>query len=36
MLLRNQVGKLKKIFDVETLVEKNFSENFPEENPTCA
>ena len=32
MLLRNQVRKLKKTFDVETLAEKNFSENSPEEN----
>ena len=27
---------MKKTFDVETLAEENFSENSPEENPTCA
>ena len=33
---RKQVEKLKKTFDVETLVKENFFENYPRENPTCA
>ena len=36
ILLRKQVEKMKKTFDVKTLAEENFSENSPEENPTCA
>ena len=36
ILVRKQVEKLKKTFDVETLAEENFSENSPEENLTCA
>ena len=36
ILVRKQVEKIKKTFDVETLAEENFSENSPEENPTCA
>ena len=36
ILVRKQVEKRKKTFDVETLAEENFSENSPEENPTCA
>ena len=36
ILVRKQVEKMKKTFDVETLAEENFSENSPEENPTCA
>ena len=36
ILVRMQVEKMKKTFDVETLAEDNFSENYPEENPTCA
>ena len=36
ILVRKQVEKIKKTFDVETLAEVNFSENSPEENPTCA
>ena len=35
-LVRKQVEKMKKTFDVETLAGENFSENCPEENPTCA
>ena len=34
--VRKQVEKLKKIFDVETFAEQNFSENCPNETPTCA
>ena len=36
ILVKKQVEKMKKSFDVETLAEKNFSKNYPEENPTCA
>ena len=36
ILGRKHVEKMKKNFDVETLAEENFSENSPEENPTCA
>ena len=36
ILVRTQVEKMKKTFDVETLAEDNFSENSPEENPMCA
>ena len=36
ILVRKQVEKMKKTFDVETLAEENFSENSPEENLTCA
>ena len=36
ILVRKQVEKMKKTFDVEILAEENFSENSPEENPTCA
>ena len=36
ILVRKQVEKMKKTFDVETLAEENFSENTPEENLTCA
>ena len=36
ILVRKQVEKLKKTFDVEALAEENFSENSPEENLTCA
>ena len=36
ILVRKQVEKLKKIFDVETFAEENFSENSPDEIPTCA
>ena len=36
LLVRTQDEKMKKTFDVETLAEDNFSENSPEENPTCA
>ena len=35
ILVRKQVEKMNKTFDVETLAEENFSENSPEENPTC-
>ena len=35
-LVRKQVEKVKKTFDVETFAEENFSENSPDENPTCA
>ena len=35
-LVRKQVEKMKKKFDVEALAEENFSENSPDENPTCA
>ena len=34
--VRKQVEKLKKIFDVETFVEQNFSENSPDKTTTCA
>ena len=34
--VRKQVEKLKKTFDVETFAEQNFSENSPNETPTCA
>ena len=34
--VRKQVEKLKKIFDVETFAEQNFSENSPNETSTCA
>ena len=36
ILVRKQVEKMKKMFDVETLDEENISENSPEEDPTCA
>ena len=36
ILLRKEVEKMKKTFDVETLAEESFSGNSPEENPTCA
>ena len=36
ILVRKQVEKMKKTFDVETLEEENISENSPEEDPTCA
>ena len=36
ILIRKRVQKMKETFDEETLVEENFSENFPGENPTCA
>ena len=36
ILVRKQVEKIKKSFDVETWAKENFSENSPEENPTCA
>ena len=36
ILVRKQVEKMKKSFDVETWAKENFSENSPEENPTCA
>ena len=35
-LVRKQVENMKKTFDVETLAGENFSENCPEEKPTCA
>ena len=35
ILVRKQVEKMNKTFDVETSAEENFSENSPEENPTC-
>ena len=35
-LVRKQVEKMKKKFDVEALAKENFSENSPDENPTCA
>ena len=34
ILLRKQVEKMKKTFDVDTLADKIFPENSPEENPT--
>ena len=36
ILVRKQVEKMRKTFDVKTLAEENFSESSPEENPTCA
>ena len=36
ILVRKQVEKMKKTFDVETFAEENFSENSPDENPTSA
>ena len=33
---RQQVEKMKKTFDVETLAKDNFFENYPKENPMCA
>ena len=36
ILVRKQVKKMKKTFDIETLAEENCSENSSEENPTCA
>ena len=36
ILVRKQVGKMKKTFDVETLVKENFFGSSPEENPMCA
>ena len=36
ILVRKQVEKMKKTFDVETLAEESFSENSPKENLTCA
>ena len=36
ILVRKQVEKMKKTFDVETLAKENFSEYSPEEKPTCA
>ena len=36
VLVRKQVEKMKKAFDVETLAEENFSENSHEENSTYA
>ena len=36
ILVRKQVEKMKKMFDVETLAKENFSENSPKENCTCA
>ena len=36
ILVRKQVEKLKEIFDVEIFAEENFSENSPDETPTCA
>ena len=36
ILVRKQVEKMKKTFDIKTLAEENFSENSPEEDPTCA
>ena len=36
ILVRKEVEKMKKTFDVETLAEESFSGNSPEENPTCA
>ena len=35
ILVRKQVGKMKKTFDVETLAKENFSEN-SKENPSSA
>ena len=35
ILVRKQVEKMNKTFDVETLAEENFPENSPEENLTC-
>ena len=34
ILLRKQVEKMNKTFDVDTLAGKIFPENSPEENPT--
>ena len=34
ILLRKQVEKMKKTFDVDTLADEIFLENSPEENPT--
>ena len=36
ILVRKLVGKMKKTFDVETLVKENFSGSSPEENPMFA
>ena len=36
ILVRKQVEKMKKTFDLETLAEENFSESSPEGNPACA
>ena len=36
IIVRKQVEKMKKTFDVETLAEEKCSENSPEENPRCA
>ena len=36
IIVRKQVEKMKRTFDVETLAEENCSENSPEENPRCA
>ena len=36
ILVRKQVEKMRKTFDVKTLAKENFSESSPEENPTCA
>ena len=36
ILVRKQVGKMKKTFDVETLAKENFSENSAKENPSSA
>ena len=35
ILVRKEVEKMKKNFDVETLAEENFPEKSPEENPMC-
>ena len=36
ILVRKQVGKMKKTFHVETLAKENFSENSAKENPSSA
>ena len=36
ILVRKQVAHMKKTFYVKTLAEEEFSENSPEEKPTCA
>ena len=36
VLVRKQVKKMKKAFDIETVAEEDFSENSPEENSTYA
>ena len=36
ILVRKEVEKMKKTFDVETLSKDNFSEISPKENPACA